>query len=52
MEYNETNIYWFAGQKRIWNLLFSSTEGRKMNTDIGLHNNHQTFRALPDGLGS
>ena len=39
----------------IW-FLFSSTEGRQMNTKIGLHTfppppTTQTFRPLPEGLG-
>ena len=35
-------------------ILFSSTEGRKMNTKVGLHTYPpppQTFRALPEDLG-
>ena len=34
-------------------ILFSSTEGEKMNTKVGLHTHPppHTFGALPDGLG-
>ena len=39
--------------KSVKQVLFSSTEGRKMNTKVGLHHPPppQTFRALPEGLG-